>query len=487
MDFYNKECKKEIAKALQGEDINSPNLIKFYNKLEYKYRKNIPELIFETIPKEEGESVTNFIKENFDGFLTAGKNNKSFDKDTSYKVHAFMNLLHNFNVMIAKEGIILPIHITERSFMCYAAHSLRNYKDCKNFYAEANKLITVPVPKNEKERDDETAKVKAAEARIDKLTNLFEYFNVVDGTPYRAKAREAKNINIVTRNEDGTFIISKDTLSDCADITPFHVITFLDYNNGWDYLLQEASGQQETLEKLDADLAKIKGSVKTHKKFKLADNSLKYRLQLLGRHMSTPGSDCNGIFEGILWNLIISNMNSSASEAHYKDIRYIGTIKNTHPGNELDTGFLNHLKVMYNLAEALKGQTETEELINAQKDIEILSQKIKDGEVSKEISKEILETAVQSVYNLLLCQGNAIKVSIEGKVEKAEKEDCYASVKIVITDKNSQEKKFSFDTSHNFIHAKVDFDPMIINKFDKKTNEFVERWRLIFSSEIKKE
>ncbi len=492
VNFYNKECKKENAKAFQGEDIKPPNLIKFYNKLEYKYRKNTPALIFETIPKQEQplflQSVTNFIEENFDEFLTPGdltadKKVKLSDEGTFYKVHALMNLLHNFNVMITREEVkdsqeevteettkFIPKYTTERMFMCYVAHSLRNDDDCKKFYGEANKLITVPVAKNETERAREAARLKAAEDRIDKFEKLFDHFAVVKGTPYKEKAREHKNINIVTRNEDGTFVINKDTFTDCADVTAFHVMTLLGYNNGWDYLLQEASGQEETLEKLDVDLAKIKESVETHKKFKLTDNSLKYRLQLLGRHMSKPGSDCNGIFEGILWNIVISNMNSSASEAHYKDIRYAGTRNKTHPGNELDTGFLNQLKVIYNLAKALKGKTETEELINAQKNIDNLSKQIKDGEVSK----EVLETTVPGIYNLLLPQGNAIKVTLTEEEDiSTTSEDCLAAVKIVVTDKDSQKEKFSFYTRQERIHANVVFNPIIINEFDSKTRKFV--------------
>mgnify|MGYP006894172167 CR=1 FL=1 len=77
-----------------------------------QYRRNTPALIFETIPKQEQplflESVTNFIEENFDGFLTDedltdDKKMKLSDEGTFYKVHALMNLLHNFNVMVTRE------------------------------------------------------------------------------------------------------------------------------------------------------------------------------------------------------------------------------------------------------------------------------------------------------------------------------------------------------------------------------------------------
>ncbi len=366
-------------------------------------------------------------------------------------------------------------------------------------------------------------------------------------SPYKSATREHGGAYHVVKDDQGNVSFSNDTFMDCADIASRHMINLISYDKpGKQELSQKFVDKEVPIENLlppnmqekefdsmldkfvdcsldlsiDEKLAylvnerlrtwhRIFGEEVLNSKreiIRLITDNANVIVPAIAGHTSIKdlskkewllhfymhqaldpkGADAVDTVTRTFWELVISHMDKDVPEG-FSPIKYVET--NKVPGNELEPGFLNSLKLLYNLSYALKSEDPSQAgVLDAAKaaiaDLDAVCKnpqpdnKPNDGTKAKAKTKEeILQDALKATLGLFypaedltIEEGFSLKEPTDDEIEK--KDDCYATVTVI--KKITEKETLNFSIMQDTGHAKVIFEPIVFNKLDDDLKKFVE-------------
>ena len=305
------------------------------------------------------------------------KTNVSFKKISLY--HDFLdNLIDSIDLEDAKDSPY-PKYLTERILMAYMIKTLNNEQEINRFYStlvqalsqnESNKKIVAKESKSEE--------IKAENAKLRRLSEIIGAAKFQTLSPYKNKTFEDNSIFGISPPDSNGEVSFNYNFSDCSDTTVRHVINLLVYSNegNWDLLLQNAN-----IDDLNMKLKNVIHAINSQEKVKFY--SLKDRLQMFFLYQKDHGADDDSIIARTLWGYADCNMAQKSDKIY--DILY-------HNENryELVGGYINMLKIMYNIAYTLNlGQEE--DLPLAKNAIDILSDTVRGNRYDESAFKVAME------------------------------------------------------------------------------------------------
>lgn len=194
--------------------------------------------------------------------------------------------------------------------------------------------------------------------------------------------------------------------------------------------------------------------------------------------LDPKGADAVDIVTRTFWEIVVSHMDKDVPEGFFP-IKYVET--NKVPGNELEPGFLNSLKLLYNLGYALKSDnpslkaahTAINALENVCKNPQPANKpdETKDtDEAKKKTDEEILQDALKATLGLFY-SAESIEIEVKSFPFKSN-DDCIGTVKVI--KKITEKETLSFSIMQGTGHARVTFEPVVFNKLDNDLKKFVE-------------
>lgn len=374
------------------------------------------------------------------------------------------------------EAEFYPKYLTEHILMSYVIETCEN-DSVQQFYNEIVKQLSFQNLMNQNNNQSEIEKKDKIQSEIERLDRLNEIINEVeiqDLSPYKVKTQQNGVAYQIEKTEDSerNVEIKKETFADCADIVVRHVVNLLTYCNqkNWSLVLPSNEKYFEVNEKLKKVVDAIKN------KSKVESYDLKTRLQIFFLYQSglfenenkgyrsTNGADDVTELVRTLWEYAIFGMNKEVL-GQYK-IEYIKE------NIELEPGYINMLKLMWNIASALglgsdqtdKGKTK---LSLAKEEIDELTKK-------NEYNQEIFRRALQSTFELFCLDKNLMidfdQVDHECEVEKFNSRNEITGE--IIININGDNHKLDFKISQEMQHAYVEHTSTVFNFYSFKS--FVE-------------
>ena len=252
-------------------------------------------------------------------------------------------------------------YLTERILMAYMVKTLNNEEEIERFYSSLAEQLAHNKSSNVVIKKSRLREIEAEKARLERLSEIISAAKFQALSPYKNKTFSNASIFAITQPNEKGEVLFKGNFSDCADTTVRHVINLLSYSNegNWDKLL--AGIDEENLRaKLEEVIYAInnQGAVNFY--------NLKERLQMFFLYQRDHGADNDSKVIRTLWEYAICNMEKE-NEGMYK-------IVYKKDGCELKTGYVNMLKLMYNVAHALD-LGDAGELADVRKKIDNLADK----------------------------------------------------------------------------------------------------------------
>ena len=379
-------------------------------------------------------------------------------KDYENFVKTYLYLLKNVTHMIQNQEIsdnqkndnkIFPKYTAEKMLMCYFIQHFNGEDDVTRFYNKTKEILLTNKNNNYDLRLNKNLN------RLEKINTILNKINQVSDCPYTNKLFSNGRTQIIELSQDNKLKFTTDSFSDCADTVVRHIINLLTYNDEeqWSFILGEYNNQL-----LEADINKILSAIK--KNNKIDKKTLKDRLILFFYYQKTKGgTDISSQEARTFWNYVISNMDNENIENPYK-------ITYCRQNNELKSGWINCLKLTYNILSVLKSGDKnfTGKLANAKSKIDALIENFS-TETSEDTLKNSLQEAIQYTFEVM----SNVKVHISGDFTKNNK-DIFSKINISKYDKYGN-LLFSFPILQSDGHAQVDFSPFTVKKFDESEND----------------
>ena len=334
------------------------------------------------------------------------------------KLNTLKFLLRNAQYMIEnqeqnaeKTNRILPQYTTERMLMCYFLNHFNTKEELGRFFKAAREKII-----GETEVASENLKSFPNNLGRGEMTKkILSKVKMSKDCPYKSQLTENGSAKKVVGNK-----FTSDKFQDCADTAIRHLVNLMGYNgeNEWGFFLSDA--QEKDLNNNKDNIRKAidgNGDVKPE--------SLKDRFQAFIAYQRKVGANDSSITTRSFWNAVVSNMNKNAGDDLFQ-VKYVQ--KN---GNEVDTGYINMLKVTYNLLKSL-GKINNEDLKNS---INALNEKTNGTELQKVIGELLnifdAKAKVGELKNFVSKNGEIygeIEVSTKGKTFTISQEKGHACI-----------------------------------------------------------
>lgn len=422
------------------------------------------------------------------GIIESPRSKSSF-KNAQIRMYASFLVELQKAVELEKSGSY-PKYLIEHILMAYMIKALNTKEQIQEFYQEIVKQLAQNETSKMEIASDEKDKIKEAiKAEKDRIARLSEVINAVEYnelSPYKnAPLSNGKTYKIGAPGEDGNVEFYEDDFADCADITVRHLINLLVYSDkqNWDSFLPK-DGQE--LEKLKNNLREVVDAInskdpnkKTVKFFDLATRLKMFFLYQRGfikgidqdrdmSYRSTNGADDVTPLARTLWEYAICNMNKENLE----DSKYFDIVYGTDNNIELMPGYINMVKLMWNIASALNLGGKTK-LDSARENIEAIAKE-------QEYDENKLKEALSSTFSLFCAQKLEIFMGLNKEICELERDKNGFITEITV----EKEKKAAitvnvhkgkqnllFDIIQYSVHAYIDHKPMIINSLDRFKNE----------------
>lgn len=267
-------------------------------------------------------------------------------------------------------------------------------------------------------------------------------------SPYEAKAPGVGQAYTVSVQGNKITFNSKAQFFYCTDTAVRNVVNLLCYNSAkkWGRLIKD--DKEETYRK------DLEGLVKAIKTGGTVENkSLKDKLKIFYLYQKEVGADAADVVTRSLWNYAICGMDNDFEEGLYQ-------IKYEKDGFELSPGYENNIKLIYNIAKALK-LARDEELTEAKEKIDQLS-----GKASPDQAHE----AVEKVYSLL-----SKDVTVFGNL-KFEGDVLIGNLDVRPGNENT------FRIERRGYHGNVEFNPIELYQtvFIKANSDSIEKDKLLY-------
>ena len=334
------------------------------------------------------------------------------------KLNTLKFLLRNAQYMIEnqeqnaeKTNRILPQYTTERMLMCYFLNHFNTKEELGRFFKAAREKII-----GETEVASENLKSFPNNLGRGEMTKkILSKVKMSKDCPYKSQLTENGSAKKVVGNK-----FTSDKFQDCADTAIRHLVNLMGYNgeNEWGFFLSDAQEKD-----LNNNMDNIRKAIDGNGDVK--PESLKDRFQAFIAYQRKVGANDSSITTRSFWNAVVSNMNKNAGDDLFQ-VKYVQ--KN---GNEVDTGYINMLKVTYNLLKSL-GKINNEDLKNS---INALNEKTNGTELQKVIGELLnifdAKAKVGELKNFVSKNGEIygeIEVSTEGKTFTISQEKGHACI-----------------------------------------------------------
>ena len=334
------------------------------------------------------------------------------------KLNTLKFLLRNAQYMIEnqeqnakKTNRILPQYTTERMLMCYFLNHFNTKEELGRFFKAAREKIIG-------ETEVASENLKSFPNNLDRgemTKKILSKVKMNKDCPYKSQLTENGSAKKVVGNKFTSY-----TFQDCADTAIRHLVNLMGYNgeNEWGFFLSDAQEKD-----LNNNMDNIRKAIDGNGDVK--PESLKDRFQAFIAYQRKVGANDSSITTRSFWNAVVSNMNKNAGDDLFQ-VKYVQ--KN---GNEVDTGYINMLKVTYNLLKSL-GKINNEDLKNS---INALNEKTNGTELQKVIGKLLnifdANAKVGELKNFVSKNGEIygeIEVSTEGKTFTISQEKGHACI-----------------------------------------------------------
>ena len=334
------------------------------------------------------------------------------------KLNTLKFLLRNAQYMIEnqeqnaeKTNRILPQYTTERMLMCYFLNHFNTKEELGRFFKAAREKIIG-------ETEVASENLKSFPNNLDRgemTKKILSKVKMSKDCPYKSQLTENGSAKKVVGNK-----FTSDKFQDCADTAIRHLVNLMGYNgeNEWGFFLSDAQEKD-----LNNNMDNIRKAIDGNGDVK--PESLKDRFQAFIAYQRKVGANDSSITTRSFWNAVVSNMNKNAGDDLFQ-VKYVQ--KN---GNEVDTGYINMLKVTYNLLKSL-GKINNEDLKNS---INALNEKTNGTELQKVIGELLnifdAKAKVGELKNFVSKNGEIygeIEVSTEGKTFTISQEKGHACI-----------------------------------------------------------
>ena len=352
------------------------------------------------------------------------------------KLNTLKFLLRNAQYMIENQeqnaknpNGILPQYTTERMLMCYFLNHFNTKEELGRFFKAAREKIIG-------ETEVASENLKSFPNNLDRgemTKKILSKVKMNKDCPYKSQLTENGSAKKVVGNKFTSY-----TFQDCADTAIRHLVNLMGYNgeNEWGFFLSDAQEKD-----LNNNMDNIRKAIDGNGDVK--PESLKDRFQAFIAYQRKVGANDSSITTRSFWNAVVSNMNKNAGDDLFQ-VKYVQ--KN---GNEVDTGYINMLKVTYNLLKSL-GKINNEDLKNS---INALNEKTNGTELQKVIGELLnifdAKAKVGELKNFVSKNGE-----IYGEIEVSTKGKTFTI---------SQEKG----------HAKIIFNPIKLKKLAGDEKDFI--------------
>ena len=334
----------------------------------------------------------------------------------------FINTMKKAADLEVTDGSSYPKYLTEHILMSYMCQTLNNSEDVRELYQKIaeqlsqNETNKAPIPEEEKETT--AIKIALKKEEIAKLNDIIKAAEIQELSPYKSATQSNDTIpQIGSLETNGKVQIQADTFSDCADIAARHVINLLTFANeqNWDSILKGANVRE-----LNAKLKEVVDAIGSKSQVKFYD--LKTRLQMFflyqrgfiesvdneedREYRSKNGADDVTPLARTLWEYVICNMNEeNLKNGLDKDKGLYPIVYVNGKNHEIETGYINMLKLMWNMAKAL--DLESEALSSAKDKINALSERVK-------YDSTVFEEALSSIFSLFYTGGEIETETLPG-------------------------------------------------------------------------
>ena len=331
------------------------------------------------------------------------------------KLNTLKFLLRNAQYMIENQeqnaNRILPQYTTERMLMCYFLNHFNTKEELGRFFKAAREKIIG-------ETEVASENLKSFPNNLDRgemTKKILSKVKMNKDCPYKSQLTENGSAKKVVGNK-----FTSDKFQDCADTAIRHLVNLMGYNgeNEWGFFLSDAQEKD-----LNNNMDNIRKAIDGNGDVK--PESLKDRFQAFIAYQRKVGANDSSITTRSFWNAVVSNMNKNAGDDLFQ-VKYVQ--KN---GNEVDTGYINMLKVTYNLLKSL-GKINNEDLKNS---INALNEKTNGTELQKVIGKLLnifdAKAKVGELKNFVSKNGEIygeIEVSTKGKTFTISQEKGHACI-----------------------------------------------------------
>lgn len=301
-----------------------------------------------------------------------------------------------------------PKYTTERMLMSYFVEYFNTEEDVNKFYDQIDREnITDGWFQEDADRLEAFSKVIDSISKNEHLPFGYKGGDLISNG-------SAKAITVPADQEGSSQkkVKFNGSFADCADTVVRHLCNLLFYDSkGQSWLTEVVNEELEDAKKAVIEAIEKDGEVE----FK----ELKDRVQMFFLHQKPSMTNDNSVVIRSLWNYVISNMSADSKQSDLYAIQYV-------PGQiyELETGFINMLKLMYNIEKVLFSESKKTVLQQAHGYIDKLD---------KEKSLDNLTAALRSVIQVVKSDVK-VEVTQEGQNLQVQGQDMYGKLNVNIDD-----------------------------------------------------
>ena len=533
-DKLNETLKKlrEIRNGSGNKDAINTNIQVIEEKLEVigelerlteRKLESLTEMELERLKEKELEKVKSGLDEQIETYkgklMDLNSTAKSIEKNeisqkAKFLMH-FINTMKKAADLEVTDGSSYPEYFTEHILMSYMCQTLNSSEDVRELYQKIAEQLsqneTNKTPTPEEEKETTAIKIAFKKEEIARLNDIINAAEIQELSPYKSATQSnGTTFKIGTIGEDGNVQIQDDTFADCADIAARHVINLLTFvsKQNWDSILNGVN-----IRELNAKLKEVVDAIENKSQVKFYD--LKTRLQMFFlyqrgfiegidneediEYRSKNGADDVTPLARTLWEYVVCNMNEeNLKNGLDKDKSFYPIVYVDGKNHEIETGYINMLKLMWNMAKAL--DLESEALESAKGKINALSERVKYDSATfekedttafeealnlTEFKKEdatAFEDALKSIFSLLYTG-----IEIEFTLSDCEYEngEVTGDVTVGVT---KGDQNLNFTICHDSGHGETTYNPVNFN-FDKYLGKYCkdDESKLVVLEKLKKD
>lgn len=282
---------------------------------------------------------------------------------------------------------VFPEYTTEKVLLAYFVDHFNNKDDIKNFYSEVLKIMEL-FPSKDSNLGEKENIIKKFEDEFSNPEILEEFKTCFDNDESMPKVSKIFLIKPEEgKHQFGGTNKNPSEFSDCVETSTRNLFNLLSY----DSKAQKFLYQQEMNAEDKVYMENLESAIENRASIALKSKKEMFRLFYL---MQTPlkCTDSSMVFK-TAWNSVLFGINKENKEGLYP----LGYVRSD---NELFSGFLNSLKIYWNLVKIARDDC-NEELDEIKSDISAIEQEMEKSFDQMDDIKNKLEVAFTKIFNLI--------------------------------------------------------------------------------------